>query len=342
MWSIFNRLSLPFLIRFSLLYFFLRNALAVDGAPGKNDVGEHERDEEGDYRHGAERELAATAVGESERTLKVDVGWIVGGIVPAGYQQQNQHGKHGSDARKPDSLIKSLFKNRLSDSKENQYHSPYVLEYWANKHGVDIISKMWQQANATDQRDFIRTYQRITGTNQQKFNEEIYEAATRFITWDLEHIKTAYQQGANIHTCELDLYGDVYAIASTRCPQNYGYNGMKLKVPAAGTTVTINFEGVTSSNNGFVIQKPEKAEWRYGFLAVKTDDTRIYGEMNKVNASSKSGTATFTVPEGTKHLWLVVAATPTEYWHSEDNQWPYEFTLDGTEPDGDKCKVTRK
>ena len=96
--------SLPFLIRFSLLYLFLRNALAVDGAPGKDDVGEHERDEEGDYRHGAERELAATAVGEGERTLKVDVGWIVGGIVPAGYQQQNQHGKHGSDARKPDSL----------------------------------------------------------------------------------------------------------------------------------------------------------------------------------------------------------------------------------------------
>lgn len=96
--------SLPFLIRFSLLYLFLRDALAVDGAPGKDDVGEHERDEEGNYRHGAERELAATAVGESERTLKVDVGWIVGGIVPAGYQQQNQHGKHGSDARKPDSL----------------------------------------------------------------------------------------------------------------------------------------------------------------------------------------------------------------------------------------------
>ena len=98
------RFSLSFLIRFSLLYFFLHNALAVDGAPGEDDVGEDERDEEGGYRHGAERELAATAVGEGERTLKVDVGWIVGGIVPTGYQQQNQHGKHGSDARKPDSL----------------------------------------------------------------------------------------------------------------------------------------------------------------------------------------------------------------------------------------------
>ena len=94
----------PFLIRFSLLYFFLRDALAVDGTPGEDDVGEHERDEEGGYRHGAERELAAATVGEGERTLKVDVRRIVGGIVPAGYQQQNQHGEHGSDARKPDSL----------------------------------------------------------------------------------------------------------------------------------------------------------------------------------------------------------------------------------------------
>ena len=94
----------PFLIRFSLLYFFLRDALAVDGTPGKDDVDEHEWDEEGNYRHGAERELAATAVGEGERTLKVDVRRIVGGVVPTGYQQQNQHGEHGSDACKPDSL----------------------------------------------------------------------------------------------------------------------------------------------------------------------------------------------------------------------------------------------
>lgn len=111
------------LIRFSLLYFFLRDALAVDGVPGEDDVGEHERDEEGDYRHGAERELAATAVGESERTLKVDVGWIVGGIVPAGYQQQNQHGKHGSDARKPDSLSILHAPRWLENAEKNEYYT---------------------------------------------------------------------------------------------------------------------------------------------------------------------------------------------------------------------------
>ena len=227
--------------------------------------------------------------------------------------------------------------------KENQYHSPYVLEYWADKHGVEIISEIWQKAIEADKKNFMLAYQRITNTSQEKFNEEIYDAATKFITWDLKHIETAYKaKGANMHTCELNQYGNTYAITSARCPQNYGYNGIKLKVPTAGSTVTINFEGSTSSNNEFIIQKPEKAEWRYGFLAVKTDGTRVYGEMNKVNASSKSGTAIFTVPEGTQHLWLVVAATPTEYWYSEDNQWPYEFTLEGTEPDGDKCKVTRK
>lgn len=222
--------------------------------------------------------------------------------------------------------------------KENQYHSPYVLAYWSDKHGVDMIGKMWQSATEVDQADFIRTYRRLTETSQEKFNEEIYDAATKFITWDLKHIEKAYKKGANVHTCELKQFGDLYEIVSARCPQNYGYNGIKLKVPASGTTLTIDFEGLPSAP-GFTIQKPDKAEWRYGFLVVKKDGTRVYGEMNKVDAKKTEGAATLVVPENTEHLWLVVAATPSEYWHSEDNQWPYQFTLVGTEPDGVLCKV---
>ena len=49
------------------------------------------------------------------------------------------------------------------------------------------------------------------------------------------------------------------------------------------------------------------------------------------------------VPENTEHLWLVVAATPKEIYDTgADNQWPYQFTLDNTEPDGDKCRVIKK
>ena len=111
------------LIRFSLFYFLLRDALAVDGAPGEDDVGEHERDEEGNYRHGAERELAAATVGEGERILKVDVRRIVGGIVPAGYKQQNQHGEHGSDARKPDSLSILHAPRRLENAEKHEHYT---------------------------------------------------------------------------------------------------------------------------------------------------------------------------------------------------------------------------
>lgn len=227
---------------------------------------------------------------------------------------------------------------------DNQYHSPYVLEYWANKHGVDIISKMWQGAIKADGADFVKTYQRMTGTNQETFNDEIYDAATHFITWDLPHIEKAYRKGANIHTCKLQRFGGSYRITSERCPQDYGYNGIKLTVPAAGTKVSVNFKGLTNIA-GFNIQRVDKAGWRYGFLAMQADGKRVYGDMGK----EKNGTVTFTVPENTIHLWLVVAATPTAHvTHVNDNdpnsnatneQWPYEITLKGTTPDGVKCEV---
>ena len=38
-----------------------------------------------------------------------------------------------------------------------------------------------------------------------------------------------------------------------------------------------------------------------------------------------------------------MAATPKEIYDTgADNQWPYQFTLDNTEPDGDKCRVIKK
>ena len=61
-----------------------------------------------------------------DETLKLSLihifGWIVGGIVPAGYQQQNQHGEYGSDARKPDSLDRKS--TRLNSSHLKLYRMP--------------------------------------------------------------------------------------------------------------------------------------------------------------------------------------------------------------------------
>jgi len=211
----------------------------------------------------------------------------------------------------------------------NTYHSPYVLEYWSNKHGIDFFGKLLREAKKGE--DIVMTYKRITSISQEQFNDEIFDANRRFITWDLKRIEKRAAIYANQHTSALDAVGDGwYRIAEKNCPQNYGYNGIKLVVPAAGTKVKLKFKGLLNAT-GFRAIKSDKAGWRYGFLAVKKDGSRVYGDTY----SSQTGNATFKVPLETVYLWLVVSGAPKEHWQvaekeEENEQWPYQFKLTGT------------
>lgn len=222
-----------------------------------------------------------------------------------------------------------------------QYQNPYMFEYWANKHGVEIISRIWLEGTEEDkeeggQLDFTKIYKRITHLTTEQFNEEIYDAAAHFMTWDIPTIDKAYAaRGANAHTCELKKIGVTYRITPERCPSNYGYNGIKLTVPAAGKEVKVKFKGIVSGNE-YEITKPELAQWRYGFVAVLKDGSRVYGDPCKEDV----GEASIKIPENTEYLWLVVAATPKEHFDiGGTNQWPYQFTLENAEPDKSKCTV---
>jgi len=191
---------------------------------------------------------------------------------------------------------------------DNQYHSAYVLEYWSGKHGLEFIGKMWREVQRGE--DPVMTYKRLTGITQEQFNDEIFDAARRFVTWDMARIEEVAARYANQHITSLTNASDGwYQIAADKCPQNYGYNAIKLKVPAAETKISLEFKGTVGAE-GFSNIQPEKAGWRYGFLASKDDGSRVYSDT-----SSKSpGTAEFTVPANTKFLWLVVSGTPTEHW----------------------------
>jgi hypothetical protein len=136
-----------------------------------------------------------------------------------------------------------------------------------------------------------------------------------------------------------------YLIAKSNCPQNYGYNGIKLQVPKAGTKITLQFKGIAGSE-GFNAVKTDKAGWRYGFVAYKKDGSRIYSDVYK-NADGK---AKFKVPKNTEYLWLVVMGAPTEHWpvasgrqrtegnSNTEEQWPYEIKLTGTGLDSSVIK----
>jgi len=213
----------------------------------------------------------------------------------------------------------------------NQYHSPYVLEYWANKHGIKFIGKLWQQALKGE--DAVMAYKRITGTSQQKFNDEMHQAAAKFITWDLDQAKKATKTYANQHVTVLDSLPDAwYRILPGNCPQNYGYNGIRLNTPQEGTAIKLKFKGLAGAN-GFRKVNLAYAGWRYSFLAVKYNGERVYGKIY----NNSEGSATFTVPKNTQYLWLVVSGAPTTHWEhitdgkdENDEQWPYQIKLTGT------------
>lgn len=212
----------------------------------------------------------------------------------------------------------------------NQYHSPFVLEYWSNKRGKDFVAKIWKGARRGE--DPVATYKRITQMDQKMFNDEVFDANRRFVTWDMPRIEVVAKQYANQHISTLNLFNGWYRISPDVCPQNYGYNAIRLDVPAAGTNIRLQFRGL-AGQPGFRSIKVDKAGWRYGFLAVKADGSRVYGDT----FSSSAGDVSFTVPGNTAFLWLVVSGAPTEHWEhlndnndSNDEQWPYEIKLEGT------------
>jgi hypothetical protein len=217
---------------------------------------------------------------------------------------------------------------------KNMYHSPYVLEYWSNKHGMKFIGKMWREGEKGE--DPVMTYKRLTSVNQKEFNDEIFDAARRFITWDMKRIERIARPYANQHFSKLDSIGDKwYRINVNNCPQNYGYNGIKLKIPPAGTVVALNFKGIAGTED-FRTINIDKAGWRYGFLAVTKNGRRIYGKVY----SDLNGIVKFKVPKKTQHLWLVVSGAPSEHWihdvdgkDENDEQWPYQIKLAGTSLD---------
>ncbi|MFO7575735.1 MAG: DUF6055 domain-containing protein [Bacteroidales bacterium] len=220
----------------------------------------------------------------------------------------------------------------------NMYHSPYVLEYWSYKRGIDYYGRLSRETR-TDE-DPVMTYKRMYSLTQEQFNDEMFDACRRFITWDLPRIREVAAPYANQHHTSLIADSDGwYRIPPENCPQNYGYNGIRLNIPKAGTRVRLQFEGIAGTG-GYNAVNTDKAGWRYGFVAYLKDGSRVYGDILR----DAQGKATFRVPKETEYLWLVVSGAPTEHWpvparrgaasgETMEEQWPYKFKLSGTTPD---------
>ena len=233
-----------------------------------------------------------------------------------------------------------------------RYASYWLHYYWAEKRGLDVIGKLWRECEGPE--DPIETYMRINGLDVSQMNDELYDAYAHLVTWDVEAIRSNGSDFIGDYSYKLyQLEDGSYQVAYSKCPGTTGFNVIPLNVPDAGSIVTTSFRGLTPGSaladadpgsytdeeivmttRNYNSSSLTRAGWRYGYVALLNDGTRVYGDMNK----STSADVEFTVPEGCKKLWFVVSGAPSSYtshpWdeiESNDDQWPYKVSFTNTD-----------
>lgn len=223
-----------------------------------------------------------------------------------------------------------------------RYNNCYYQDWWCLQHGLTTIGRVWRESVSPE--DPVQAYMRLFGLDEQSFADEQWLGYAHMAAMDIPSWQT---YGKNLvgsekqrlrkvtaAQCTDGLTVNWYIVNPDYCPQNYGYNANPLRVPAANTTVTVQFKGLTSFD-GYRSVNPQYAGWRYGIVARKRDGTCIYTEP----MSEQEGTLSFKMPEGVTRMWLVVMGAPTTWWtHSwnntpdDDEQWPYAVFISGSAP----------
>ncbi|MCR5132107.1 MAG: DUF4859 domain-containing protein [Prevotella sp.] len=218
---------------------------------------------------------------------------------------------------------------------EPRYENYYHQYYWCQLHGQDFVGRLWMATKGKE--DPVDTYKRITERTQDEFCDDMFEYARRCPTWDMDGIRELGKNYRDRFSTRIQDNEEGWIEPQPgNCPENYGFNVMRMTVPNGATTVSVRFRG-EAGKEGYRALNTELAGWRYGFVALGRGDKRTYSEIGR----AKEGTLDFDVPEGTRNLWFVAMGAPTEHFHhvwddnnDNDEQWPYAVDFQGTDVKG--------
>lgn len=211
---------------------------------------------------------------------------------------------------------------------DNIYHSPYVIEFWAEKHGLPFIAELYREGRRNE--DPVITYKRVTGIDQEEFNDEMWRNYARLVNFDIDRVRPYTRNLSSAWKTALTDAGDGWKrVAKSNAPENYGFNIIPI-TPPSPDKVKVEFRG-EAGYEGYVGYKVSEAGWRYGFVVVDDEDNLIYTDP----ASNVEGSISFTMTQGRtiKKLWLVVMGAPKTHWKNDDSgnikdaQWPYSFRV---------------
>ncbi len=245
-----------------------------------------------------------------------------------------------SDGEYFEAYMRTCHLNLLHE--DARYNNCYYQDYLCQLYGQDFIGRLWRESNFPE--DPVDAIRRLQGLSQDDFSKVMYDCFAHMCTWDIDVVRGYAKHRVGAHPLRLQAVTvegeEWYQPSAEYCPQNYGYNITELKLPVAGTTLKIDFEGLVNQS-GYKTVYADRAGWRWGLVSLMADGTTQYGEMQ----SAKSGSIEYTVSADASRLWLVVMGAPTQWWHHEwsrwadapatnDEQWPYRVRTQGTSPVG--------
>lgn len=231
--------------------------------------------------------------------------------------------------------LNGFHKNPLAE--ELRYNNYFIQDFFCHKHGIDALSRLWNESKNPE--DPFQAYMRIfmdskltSAQKLEQFNEEMWEYGARLTTFDMDGIRDrgAGTIGKRTQT-KLTQDSEGYWCSQTDdCIENFGNNAIRLNAPTTGKTLYAELTGEAGKDD-FISYNVTKAGWKFGFVGLRKDGTRVYGDVCTTNYSSPSGTVSFDCPDDCTYLWLVVSGAPTSYWSrgwngttADDEQWPYK------------------
>jgi len=215
---------------------------------------------------------------------------------------------------------------------DNRYANYFIDYYWAYKRGLNMVGRIWRESVKPE--DPAQTYMRLNSLSLTQYNDEIWDMGARWATWDIPALRTngLSRIGAIATILRTDTAGYL-KVDSAQCLQDQGVNIIPLKAPTVATTVKVTFQGLAGANGYRKVDATSRGGWRYGFVALLKDYTRVYGTIGR----DASGTVTMDVPANVSKLWLVVTGAPVTYkqhsWDenaANDEQWPYKVRFENT------------
>ena len=221
-----------------------------------------------------------------------------------------------------------------------RYNNYFIQDYFCHKHGMDFLGRMWNESKNPE--DPLQAYMRLTmsGTSSQKLsqlNDEMWEYGARMTTFDMDPIRDRGKSSINkrSQTALVSAGDGFWSPTAANCIENFGNNAIRLNAPSTEKTLYAELVG-QAGKAGYTTKNKTKAGWRFGFVALQKDGTRLYSDIGAATYKDSVAIVSFDCPAKCSYVWLVVSGAPTSYWtrdwlswseESVAEQWPYRVKL---------------